>query len=157
MDFSFVILWSTWFQITIFDVRFAGDSVFERICKFYQFTFFTMLAVVGFTFAPGGKDSVKAYRIYQTLAIVMGISRYFLAIQYAVVGAFVCRKYKKLIWPFLIIIMVLLGSGSSLLAVGDPIHTLFPQSHANELTDISLLQQNRRNEDSLCLVDRATT
>jgi hypothetical protein len=84
-----------------------------------------MLAVVGFTFAPGGKESVKSYRVYQTLAIVMGISRFLLAIQYAVVGAFVCRKYKKLVWPFLIIVLVLFASGGSLLAVGGPVR-MFP-------------------------------
>jgi hypothetical protein len=73
--------------------------------------------MLGFTFAPGGKESVKAYRIYQTLAIVMGLSRFFLALQYAVVAAFVCRKYKKLILPFILIIAILLSSGTALVVV----------------------------------------
>ncbi|CAG8977517.1 hypothetical protein HYALB_00008696 [Hymenoscyphus albidus] len=112
----FVILWSTWFQITIFDVRFAADSLFERLCKLFQFIFFVLLAVVGFSFAPGSYESVKGYRVYKTLAIVMGISRFFLALQYAIVAVFVVRKHKNLLVPFVLIIATLVASGGALLS-----------------------------------------
>jgi low temperature requirement protein LtrA len=53
----FGILWSCWFQVTLHDVRFARDSIYERICKTVQFIVFIGLALVGSGFTPG---SVKA-------------------------------------------------------------------------------------------------
>lgn len=49
----FGILWSTWFQITLHDVRFARDSLYERTCKTIQFIAFVGLALVGSKFNPG--------------------------------------------------------------------------------------------------------
>jgi low temperature requirement protein LtrA len=48
----FGILWATWFQITLHDVRFARDSLYERICKTIQFITFVGLALVGSSFNP---------------------------------------------------------------------------------------------------------
>jgi hypothetical protein len=48
----FGILWSTWFQITLHDVRFARDSLYERVCKTVQFICFVGLALVGSQFNP---------------------------------------------------------------------------------------------------------
>lgn len=115
---SFLILWSTWFQITIFDVRFAADSVFERVCKLCQFISFVIFAAVGANFNPGTYESMKYYRIYETMATVIGLVRLLLAIQYTIVAAFVCRKYKNLIIPFILIIFTFLISGACFIAVG---------------------------------------
>jgi hypothetical protein len=43
----FGILWETWFQITLHDVRFARDSLYERICKNIQLIVFVGVALVG--------------------------------------------------------------------------------------------------------------
>lgn len=48
----FGILWSSWFQITLHDVRFARDSLYERVCKTVQFISFVGLALVGTQFNP---------------------------------------------------------------------------------------------------------
>jgi len=48
----FGILWSCWFQITLHDVRFARDSLYERVCKTIQFIVFVGLALVGSQFNP---------------------------------------------------------------------------------------------------------
>jgi len=48
----FLIIWSTWFQITLHDVRFAQDSVYERTCKVIQFMVFVAFALVGANFSP---------------------------------------------------------------------------------------------------------
>ncbi|KAJ4368889.1 hypothetical protein N0V83_005971 [Neocucurbitaria cava] len=48
----FGILWSCWFQITLHDVRFARDSLYERVCKVTQFIVFVGLALVGSQFNP---------------------------------------------------------------------------------------------------------
>lgn len=46
----FAVLWSTWFQITLHDVRFARDCKFERMCKFGQMMTFVAFALVGSKF-----------------------------------------------------------------------------------------------------------
>jgi low temperature requirement protein LtrA len=51
----FGILWSSWFQITLHDVRFARDSLYERCCKTIQFIVFVGLALVGSAFNPTSK------------------------------------------------------------------------------------------------------
>lgn len=49
----FGIVWSCWFQVTMHDVRFARDSMYERVCKTTQFIVFAGLALVGSDFNPG--------------------------------------------------------------------------------------------------------
>lgn len=46
----FAVLWSTWFQITLHDVRFARDCKYERMCKFGQMLVFVIFALVGSKF-----------------------------------------------------------------------------------------------------------
>jgi hypothetical protein len=116
---SFVLLWSTWFQITIFDVRFAQDSVFERFCKIYQFLAFVLLAAVGASFDPAAVGAAKDYRIYQALTLMLGITRIVLAIQYTVVACFVVPKYRNVLLPFMLTIGVYLISGATFLGVRD--------------------------------------
>ncbi|KAE9966305.1 hypothetical protein BLS_007106 [Venturia inaequalis] len=53
----FAVIWSTWFQITLHDVRFSLDSVYERICKVIQMSVFVAFALIGSKFQP---DSKKA-------------------------------------------------------------------------------------------------
>lgn len=94
----FGILWATWFQITLHDVRFARDSIYERVCKFVQFVAFVGLALVGSQFNPAsGKGNNTNFRI---LCYVLVISRALLMIQHIVVLVFTMRaKYSKLYLP----------------------------------------------------------
>lgn len=134
--FSFLIMWSTWFQITIFDVRFAGNSVFERICKLYQFIAFVIFAAVGTTFNPGGEGSDKNYRIYQLMAVILGITRFVLAIQYSITAYYVVPLYKKLLLPFLLLIFTFVISGAGLLAVSTTTTDKPYRNRANSLLDV---------------------
>lgn len=59
----FGILWATWFQITLHDVRFARDSLYERICKTIQFVAFIGLALVGSSFNPSGDKTPKNNKV----------------------------------------------------------------------------------------------
>jgi hypothetical protein len=55
----FCILWFTWYQVGLYDVRFQMDSVFERIAKAVQFIVMMGFAIVGPKFnvgAVGGSD-----------------------------------------------------------------------------------------------------
>ncbi|KAL3428437.1 hypothetical protein PVAG01_01946 [Phlyctema vagabunda] len=93
----FGILWFTWFQITMHDVRFAIDSVYERVCKVIQFIIFVGFALVGSSFNPGGKEHNN--EIFQVLCWILFISRLLLAIQYSVVLFFVRKKTTTLTLP----------------------------------------------------------
>jgi hypothetical protein len=55
----FAIIWSSWFQITLHDVRFSRDSVYERICKVIQMITFVAFALVGSKFHPTSKKEVS--------------------------------------------------------------------------------------------------
>ncbi|KAK4500927.1 hypothetical protein PRZ48_009119 [Zasmidium cellare] len=51
----FCIIWFTWYQVSLYDVRFGMDSVFERVCKAVQFLNYKkvvlpMLLIVGTNF-----------------------------------------------------------------------------------------------------------
>lgn len=54
----FAIIWSTWFQVTLHDVRFSRDSVYERICKVIQMIVFVGFALVGSKFQPTSKKAI---------------------------------------------------------------------------------------------------
>ncbi|CAO2651043.1 Nn.00g093400.m01.CDS01 [Neocucurbitaria sp. VM-36] len=96
----FGILWSCWFQITLHDVRFARDSLYERACKVIQFIVFVGLALVGSQFNPAshtGKGNNTNFRI---LCYTLIISRGLLAIQYLVVLFYTWRaRYSKIYLP----------------------------------------------------------
>lgn len=53
----FVIIWATWFQVTLHDTRFARDTIYERLCKAIQMISFVGFAVVSKEFAPGTADA----------------------------------------------------------------------------------------------------
>ncbi|KAK0647506.1 hypothetical protein DIS24_g7692, partial [Lasiodiplodia hormozganensis] len=98
----FAILWATWFQITLHDVRFARDSVYERCCKVVQFVVFVGLALVGSKFEPNEnvREGGSGNKNYQVLCVVLVASRCLLAVQYAVVMVAVARKrFSKLYLP----------------------------------------------------------
>ncbi|KAF2741190.1 hypothetical protein EJ04DRAFT_507599 [Polyplosphaeria fusca] len=98
----FAILWSTWFQSVLHDVRFARDSIYERVCKTIQFITFVGLALVGSNFNPTKKGSNTNFRI---LCYVLVISRALLAIQYLVVLFYIAAaKFSKLFLPLGLIV-----------------------------------------------------
>ncbi|KAG4436442.1 hypothetical protein IFR05_008076 [Cadophora sp. M221] len=86
----FCLLWFTWCQVSLFDVRFVADSILERIAKACQFGVMIGLAVVGPRFNPAD----QYYSAFQTLAIILGFSRFVLSLQYLVV-LFHVRNFKK--------------------------------------------------------------
>ncbi|KAI9792512.1 MAG: hypothetical protein M1816_002032 [Peltula sp. TS41687] len=94
----FAILWTTWFQVTLHDVRFARDTIYERVCKTVQFIVFVGFALVGSAFEPGdGKGNNTNFRI---LCYTLVLSRILFAVQYGVVLGFTAKKgYNKLLLP----------------------------------------------------------
>lgn len=76
------VIWFTWLQVTLFDIRFARDSVFERVCKAVQ-----LAVMVGFASA-GSRISTRVRDenvwAFQSLSVFLGVSRILLGIQYTV-------------------------------------------------------------------------
>ncbi|KAF1852171.1 uncharacterized protein K460DRAFT_352001 [Cucurbitaria berberidis CBS 394.84] len=103
----FGILWSTWFQITLHDVRFARDSLYERVCKTIQFIVFVGLALVGSQFNPSRKRGKGNNIIFRILCYTLTISRGLLAIQYLVVLFYTWRaRYSKIYPPLLLMFAI---------------------------------------------------
>ncbi|KAF2466476.1 uncharacterized protein BDR25DRAFT_237244 [Lindgomyces ingoldianus] len=99
----FSIIWSSWFQITLHDVRFARDSVYERACKMAQFVIFVGFALVGSGFNPADDPT----DMFQILSITLLLLRVLLITQYAVVLVWVHKKgYHRLYLPLFLNILV---------------------------------------------------
>ncbi|PYH94772.1 hypothetical protein BO71DRAFT_220318 [Aspergillus ellipticus CBS 707.79] len=84
------IIWFTWLQVTLFDIRFARDSIFERICKALQ-----LAAMVGFASAGSRFTTrVRAENVwaFQSLSLILAGSRFLLAIQYTINTVFLWRR-----------------------------------------------------------------
>ncbi|KAF2234411.1 hypothetical protein EV356DRAFT_532972 [Viridothelium virens] len=77
----FSILWFTWYQVSLHDLRFSVDSIFERICKGLHFGFMVGFAVAGTNFKP--EDELDNYEYFQDLSLLLMASRFVLVFQYA--------------------------------------------------------------------------
>jgi low temperature requirement protein LtrA len=92
----FTILWFTWLETSLFDVRFATDSVFNRVCKAISFGVMTGFAITGAIYDTSDvAENVKAFR---ALSIILMVSRIALVVQYGVVLYYV-REYKQTFLP----------------------------------------------------------
>ena len=95
----FAILWFTWLQVVLYDVRFGVDSLFERICKLIHFGVMVSYAVVGINFNPS--NILDNYTTFRQLSLILVISRIVLLIQYGSV-LFWVKGHKKVVTPILI-------------------------------------------------------
>ncbi|OAL55498.1 hypothetical protein IQ07DRAFT_607828 [Pyrenochaeta sp. DS3sAY3a] len=103
----FSLLWLTWYQVSLYDVRFSTDSVFERFAKALHFGTMVGFAVIGPQWRPGQDHG--DYYIYRAFGLILMVSRLTLAAQYGVTLWFT-KKYNKTILPLLLV------TGMSLIA-----------------------------------------
>jgi low temperature requirement protein LtrA len=96
----FSLLWLTWYQVSLYDVRFSTDSVFERIAKAIHFGTMVGFAVIGPQWKPG--QYIADYKIYKAFGLILMVSRFTLFAQYGVT-LFYTKKYTKTIVPLLMI------------------------------------------------------
>ncbi|KAB8266268.1 nineteen complex-related protein 2-domain-containing protein [Aspergillus pseudonomiae] len=87
------VIWFTWLQVTLFDIRFARDSIFERTCKAIQLAAMVGFASAGTRFTTRVKD--ENVWAFQSLSIFLGGSRILLALQYTVNNLIFIRKRMK--------------------------------------------------------------
>jgi hypothetical protein len=87
------VIWFTWLQVSLFDIRFARDSIFERFCKAIQLS-----AMVGFA-STGTRFTTQVYEgnvwAFQTLSLILCASRMLLAIQYTINVPFIHSRMKS--------------------------------------------------------------
>jgi low temperature requirement protein LtrA len=97
----FALLWLTWYQVSLYDISFSSDSVFERVAKAIHFGVMVGFAVIGPQWKPG--QEIEEYKIYKAFGLIPMVSRITLFLQYAVT-LFYTRKYRKTIIPLGLII-----------------------------------------------------
>lgn len=102
----FGIIWATWLHCCLYDVRFGCDSMFERFTKAVQ-----MCTFIGFASATGclemnpGQDKKKKdadLTGFESLNVLMIISRALFSLQYFIAVILVGRKHKPARTPLLI-------------------------------------------------------
>ncbi|KAL8872026.1 MAG: hypothetical protein Q9174_002269 [Haloplaca sp. 1 TL-2023] len=99
----FALLWFNWLQVTLYDVRFGVDSVFERVCKALHLGVMIAFAVVGTQFDTS--DTAKNFVNFRQFSAVMLISKVILLAQYGYI-LFWVRGHSKVVAPLLIHIAV---------------------------------------------------
>ncbi|KAH8712198.1 bacterial low temperature requirement A protein-domain-containing protein [Phaeosphaeriaceae sp. PMI808] len=104
----FSLLWLTWYQVSLYDVRFSADSVFERTAKAIHFGIMVGFAVIGPQWKPG--QEIKDYKIFRAFGFALMVSRLTLFCQYGVTLMYT-KKYKKTILPLSLVMgMTLLAA-----------------------------------------------
>lgn len=83
----FCLLWFTWYQVSLHDVRFSMDSAFERVCKAVQLLVMIGFAICGPMFNPGEEtnddnNETPNLNYFQGLTIILMVSRLVLVVQY---------------------------------------------------------------------------
>ncbi|KAF2710728.1 hypothetical protein K504DRAFT_376108, partial [Pleomassaria siparia CBS 279.74] len=98
----FSLLWLTWYQVTLYDVRFSADSVFERVAKASHFGVMVGFAVIGPTWKP--YEAMEDFRLYKVFGIMLMVSRLTLFFQYCSTLWFVyAAGYRKCILPIVMV------------------------------------------------------
>ena len=113
----FGLLWMTWYNVSLYDVRFATDSVFERIFKALQFGAMIGFAVSGPQFdvgedtatITGNSDNVQLnvipdpnFSSFRALTLMMMLSRIVLVFQY-LQALWFTRKYRQARLPLAVV------------------------------------------------------
>lgn len=106
----FAILWFTWLQVVLYDIRFGVDSLLERLAKLVHFGVMVTFAVVGTRFNPSMPH--ETYITMRQLSLVLVVSRLVLIGQYASTMMWV-RKYSSVTTPLKVHIIAL-GVGAAL-------------------------------------------
>ncbi|KAL4867966.1 hypothetical protein BDV12DRAFT_108574 [Aspergillus spectabilis] len=93
------VLWFTWCQVTLYDVRFATDSIFERVAHGCHFGVMVGLAVIG----PNFLAEPDGWGPLQQLSLILMASRVVLLCQYGSTLFFTWR-YCKTRAPLIVVI-----------------------------------------------------
>lgn len=108
--------------MSLFDIRFAQDSIFERICKALQLATMVGFASTGSGFATQVRDeNVWAFR---SLSILLACSRLLLCVEYSIAAIFLYRTMELASKRLLLIVVVFIGTGVTYTGVSVAEHLL---------------------------------
>jgi low temperature requirement protein LtrA len=105
----FGVIWASWLQVCLYDVRFGFDSVFERATKAIQMCAFIGFASTTASLEMGPTPEVgkeAALSGFQSLNFLMIVSRALFAVQYAVAYVLVGRKHPPAKTPLLVTVIM---------------------------------------------------
>ncbi|KAK6354930.1 hypothetical protein TWF696_004058 [Orbilia brochopaga] len=100
----FAILWFTWLQAALFDLRFGKDSLIQRIAKALQIGVMVGFSAVNERFDP--EHPAENWQAFKNLSLLLFASRFAIAIQYFVVW-WTVRQYKKTKMPLLLMSIIM--------------------------------------------------
>ncbi|KXT13313.1 hypothetical protein AC579_7227 [Pseudocercospora musae] len=110
----FCILWLTWYQVGLYDVRFSVESIFERVAKAVQFLVMIGFAIVGPKYSVGKDDEAMGEEevvdgaqpslgyYFKALTLFLMVSRLVLVFQYSQ-SMWLTRQYQQTILPMSLI------------------------------------------------------
>ncbi|KAF2175986.1 hypothetical protein K469DRAFT_682858 [Zopfia rhizophila CBS 207.26] len=117
----FCILWFTWYRVSLYDLRFYADSIFERTCKALQFGIMVGFAGVGPQWDPN--EEQNEFGIFRSFSLILMVSRAVLCLQYGSAFWFT-RRYRKTNLPLLLVV----GSYAISAAVYAALTAVFPRN-----------------------------
>ncbi|KAI9888998.1 MAG: hypothetical protein M1814_006056 [Vezdaea aestivalis] len=78
----FCLLWFTWLQVTLYDVRFSNDSILERLLKGFQLAGMIGFSALNLKFLPS--NLVTNYEVLTAFSCILMGTRLALCLQYLV-------------------------------------------------------------------------
>ncbi|KAF8436678.1 bacterial low temperature requirement A protein-domain-containing protein [Terfezia claveryi] len=105
----FIILWFTWLQTTLYDIRFTNDSLYERLVRSVHFAVMIAFASVSTSWNPLDAENVKNKENLMSMSLTLMCSRLALGIQYGV-ATFYAFRYKHGVLPLLIHTVTMIGA-----------------------------------------------
>lgn len=108
----FTLMWFTWFGTIIFDVRFAMDSWFMRLCKACSFGIMTVFALSSIYFNNPDGDAHFGHDA-QMISLILMASRMLLVIEYGaiLIAAYYRRPEMSVVMPFALTMSTSLAAG----------------------------------------------
>ncbi|KAI5369909.1 Putative Low temperature requirement A [Septoria linicola] len=137
----FCILWFTWYQVGLYDVRFSADSIFERAAKAIQFLVMIGFAVVGPKYSVGGEAAAESAAggeedpeaptlewYFKALTLFLMVSRLVLVLQY-LQSMWLTRQHKQTILPMSLITATYFAASMIYLGLFWTFHTTADENH----------------------------
>lgn len=113
----FIILWFTWLQTTLYDIRFAVDSVYERAAKIVHFGVMIGFAATTLAWNPLDPKLPNAVINLRAMGLTLVASRFAFGLQYGVAAGFSFKHQRKGLIPLIIHSVSMFGAAGGYLGV----------------------------------------
>lgn len=108
------LLWFTWLQTTLFDVRYDTDSIISRLFRILQIGLMLGFSIMGPNF--NFDETQEHPNLLRDVSLVLMATRLVLAFQYGTVAWYV-RGYKETFLAILVPIITLFGAAMAYLGI----------------------------------------